>query len=86
MPRIRTLLTRVEIDTAQRAHNCQANARHRVERGDLRLKVRNGRSWDHYCLNCAKGIINRDIRTLEGIAKQIGKMPTENAEIVCVRS
>jgi hypothetical protein len=37
----------------------------------VRLKVRNGRSWDDYCLACAKNIIERDIaklRRLENMA------------------
>ena len=68
MPRIRSLVTRVEVDVAQRAHNCQGNTRHRIERGDKRLKVRSGRSSDHYCFECAKLIARRDIATLEALA------------------
>ncbi len=68
MPRIRSLVTRAEIDVAQRAHNCQGNTRHRIERGDRRLKVRNGRSWDHYCLECAKVIARRDIAALQELS------------------
>jgi hypothetical protein len=60
----KSLITRVEIDRALRAHNCQANRRHRLERGDTRLKVRNGRSWDHYCHACAASILDRDIARL----------------------
>ena len=62
---IKSLITHVEVDTAGKAHNCQASAKHRIERGDIRLKVRNGRSWDHYCLACAKNIIGRDIEKLK---------------------
>lgn len=61
---LKSLIESVKIDVALRAHNCQANARHRVERGDIRLKVRNGRSWDHYCRECASKIITRDIARL----------------------
>ncbi len=64
---IKSLVTRVEIDTAGKAHNCQASAKHRIEKGDVRLKVRNDRSWDHYCLDCAKKIIGRDIEKLLAI-------------------
>ncbi len=71
MPRIKSLVTRAEVDVAQRAHNCQGNTRHRIERGDRRLKVRNGRSWDHYCLECAKVIARRDIATLEALAREL---------------
>lgn len=64
---IKSLVTQVEVDRAGKAHNCQANAKHRIEKGDIRLKVRNGRSWDHYCLACAKNIIGRDIEKLRGL-------------------
>lgn len=64
---IKSLVTHVEIDTAGKAHNCQASAKHRIEKGDVRLKVRNGRSWDHYCLDCAKKIIGRDLEKLKAI-------------------
>lgn len=64
---IKSLVTHVEIDTAGKAHNCQASAKHRIEKGDMRLKVRNSRSWDHYCVDCAKKIIGRDIEKLKAI-------------------
>jgi hypothetical protein len=65
MPRIKSLIIRVEIDEVQKAHNCQASATHRLVRGDKRLKVRNGRSWDHYCVSCAIAILGRDIAELQ---------------------
>lgn len=71
MPRVKSLLDRVEIDQAGKAHNCQANARHRIEKGEKRLKVRNGRSWDHYCLECAKTIVARDIAALQAVTGNI---------------
>lgn len=67
----KSLVTRVEFDAALRPHNCQANRKHRVERGDKRLKVRNGRSWDHYCLSCAGRIIDGDIAKLESLRRSI---------------
>lgn len=70
MPRVKSLLTRVEIDEAQKAHNCQGNANHRIQRGDRRLKVRNGRSWDHYCVPCATVILERDIAELQTLQRQ----------------
>lgn len=71
MPRIKSLVTRVEIDAAKKAHNCQANARHRIVQGDKRLNVRNGRSWDRYCLECAKVILHRDIAALQDLSGEL---------------
>ena len=64
MARIKSLIIQVRIDAAGKAHDCQANALHQVKKGDLRLKVRNGRGWDHYCRVCAETIIDRDIQKL----------------------
>ena len=61
---IKSLLVKVSVDIAIKAHNCQANSKHRIQRGEVRLKVRKGRSWDHYCRECAEIIINRDIQKL----------------------
>lgn len=71
MPRIKSLVTRFEVDVAQRAHDCQGNGRHRIKCGDTRLKVRNGRGWDHYCIECAKLIIHGDIARLEALSREI---------------
>jgi hypothetical protein len=79
MPRIKSLLTHVGIDEAKHAHNCQANANHRIERGDKRLKVRNGRSWDHYCVSCATLIIERDIAQLRALQPSFRKTTAHNA-------
>jgi len=67
----KSLVQRSEVDQAQKAHNCQANSKHRLERGDRRLKVHVDRSYDHYCLECALKIIDQDIAKLEAIARQL---------------
>ena len=72
MARIRSFVTGVEVDTAKRAHNCQANGRHRVERGEKRLRVTKNRTVDHYCLSCAKTIIERDMAKLRSLARELG--------------
>lgn len=58
MGRIRSLVTRVELDTAVRSHKCQANSRHQIKAGQPRLNVRTGRTWERYCLDCAKKIVS----------------------------
>jgi len=68
---IKSLLYRARIDTVLRAHNCQASGRHRLTQGEKRLKVKNGRSWDHYCQACATSIIIRDIEFLEQLKQQL---------------
>ena len=65
----KSLILRVEIDLALKAHNCQANPRHRITKGDIRLKVRNKRSWVHYCRTCAETMIAKDISKLTELMK-----------------
>ena len=73
MPRPKSILQRVGVDEAKRAHNCQHNRTHRLERGDKRLKLWKQRSYDYYCAACALEIIARDIARLQEIAEQLRK-------------
>lgn len=68
---IKSLRIQTEVDVALRAHNCKGNRRHRIKGGDKRLKVRNGRDWSHYCLDCAEKMIRRDIDALEKLAGEL---------------
>jgi hypothetical protein len=69
--KLRSLLIKVEIDTAQRAHKCQANARHAIKRGDRRLNVRTGRGWDRYCLDCARKIVDGSLASLNAVSSAV---------------
>ena len=75
----KSLVQRSEVDHTVNAHNCQASKKHRLQRGDRRLKVWNERSPDHYCLECGLGIIEHDIVKLQSLARQLrGEMPIPN--------
>lgn len=67
----KSLVQRAEVDQVQKAHNCQASGKHRLERGDRRLKVYVDRSHDHYCMVCALKIIAQDITKLQELANQL---------------
>jgi hypothetical protein len=67
---VKSLVISSRFDVVVNAHNCQASASHRLQRGHKRLKVKNGRSWDHYCKNCALVIIERDIQKLTALKLQ----------------
>jgi hypothetical protein len=68
---IKTLVITTDVDHALKAHNCQANAKHRITRGNPRLKVKNERSWDHYCLSCAVDIVARDLDKLRQLQTEL---------------
>jgi hypothetical protein len=84
--RLRSLLVKVEIDTAQRAHRCQANARHEIKRGNLRLNVRAGRGWDRYCMDCARKIVDGSLASLTTVSSGLesGDAVSVGEEAVCV--
>ena len=71
----RSLLVTHRIDRAGRAHDCQANAKHRIQKGDVRLKVRNGMGWDHYCKACAEHMIAKAQNQIEGLK---GMQPSDD--------
>ena len=72
MPRPKSLIQgKVAIDVAKKAHNCQHISSHRIMRGDQRLKVPNGRSYDHYCVNCALKFIRADIVKLKSLISEL---------------
>ena len=81
MPRIRSLVTNVQIDIVQRAHDCQGNPNHRLSKGDRRLAVKNDRGWDNYCLECGKRILERDAAKIASLLRGIasgGSIEAEN--------
>lgn len=71
MPRPKSILKRISVDTALRAHNCQHVKTHRVQQGEKRLKLAVNRSHEHYCVQCALQIINSDIEKLQKIRDQL---------------
>jgi hypothetical protein len=71
MPRPKSIVQRVEVDQAKRAHNCQHNSSHRIVCGDRRLKVHDGRSCEYFCVACAIDIIVRDIEKLRLLQTQL---------------
>jgi hypothetical protein len=60
----KSLVIQTKVDVAGSTHDCKANHGRRVVKGEIRLKVRNGRSWNHYCRECAEKIIALDIEKL----------------------
>ncbi len=64
--------TKLCVERAVNAHDCQANSRHRIRGGDMRLKAfTDPRSPDHYCADCAKKIIRGDIERLGLLLSEI---------------
>ena len=67
----KSLIKRSRVEDTAKAHNCQANNNHRLQRGDKRLAIWKDRSAENYCGACAKEIIKRDIEKLTLLVKQL---------------
>jgi hypothetical protein len=74
MPRPKSFLQRLTVEKVARAHNCQHNQNHRLETGDVRLKVTIERTSENYCADCAIQILNRDIDKLRSLVTEIESM------------
>ena len=71
MPRPKSLLKRIDVDIAQRSHNCQHVRSHRIIQGQKRLKLTVNRTEEHFCIECALQIIDADIRKLQILKEQL---------------
>ena len=70
----RSLLHRprsIVVDQAVHSHDCQGSSKHRLVRGDRRLKAPRDRGHEHYCVACALAIIQDDIEKLQALAHQL---------------
>lgn len=68
MGRLKSVLPKLEIETAQRSHDCRHNKAHRINKGENRLLVQEGRNRYTYCLDCAGRIVDRVIERLQQLA------------------
>lgn len=72
MPRPKSAVKNIEITIAGASHNCKNNKRHRIEKGDSRLTIKEGRASKNYCLECAKYFIAKDIDKLMEVLSRLG--------------
>ncbi len=73
MAKPKSFVKSISIENAKKAHNCQHNSKHRILAGDVRVKLKDGRTAEYFCINCALDTIRRDITMLEEIKKCLEK-------------
>jgi len=71
MAKFKSVTSRLEVDYAGRKHQCQHNPRHDVRRGEIRLKVTEGRTDEHFCRPCAIQMLKADIAKLEEVLAEL---------------
>lgn len=74
MAKVKSILLRLNVDRAIRAHCCQHSKNHRLEAGDVRLKITTDRSHEHFCAGCALEMIDDAISKLTRLKNQIQNM------------
>lgn len=67
----RSLTLSMSVDRASKRHACQHSKKHVIAKGDLRLKVKAGRGYDHYCLQCARKFLSLSVETLQKLEAEL---------------
>jgi hypothetical protein len=76
MPKPKSLILSMSVDIAAKSHNCQHSAGHRIQRGDLRLRVKESRSPDYYCVDCARIFIKNAMADLAALGEGLSRQGT----------
>jgi hypothetical protein len=67
----KSLTLSMSVDRASKRHTCQHSKKHVIAKGDLRLKVKVGRGYDHYCLQCARKFLSLSIESLQKLEAEL---------------
>lgn len=71
MARYKSLVARIVLDRAGRLHQCQHSNRHDIAKGEIRLKVSEGRTDEHFCRSCAVEMLESGIYRLQGVLAEL---------------
>ncbi|TCW29526.1 hypothetical protein [Christensenella hongkongensis] len=73
MAKIKSFLKSISVDICARKHSCQHNPKHTIYKDDKRLKLKDGRTQEYFCIECAVNSIDKDIEKLKAIKKELLK-------------
>ena len=71
MAKPKSFLKSVSVEVAERAHWCKHNKKHKINKGDKRLTLKEGRKKERFCTICAMESIKRDIDKLLNILNEL---------------
>lgn len=80
MPKPKSFLKSLTIDTALRAHNCQHSKKHRIFKNDVRLGVKVGRNTEYYCKECAIAFLVKSRDQAISLIEQLQASDQKDAE------
>jgi hypothetical protein len=67
------------ITVAGRAHDCRYNKRHRIQKGEHRLTIKDDRDEHHYCLTCAHDFMQKSFAKLQELHAAIRERLSETS-------
>lgn len=73
MPKVRDALLGVESDVAQRQRTCKGNSKHKIDKGNKCLVMRDSQSGYErsYCVNCAQAILKQAKQKIERLLQEV---------------
>ncbi len=73
MAKFKSVVLRVTIETAGNSHNCQHDRRHRIMKGDTRLKVWSEDGKENFCAECGLAMLQEGIVRLTDFSQRLCK-------------
>ena len=73
MAKPKSLLKTVSVDIAKRQHKCQHSSKHVISKGEKRLKIKNGRSDEYFCVECANSFLDQSTAALNKISQELNR-------------
>lgn len=70
----KSFLKNISIDTAKLSHSCKHNKKHKINKGDKRLKLKEDRAFQHFCVECARESLKKDISELNALLIELEKV------------
>lgn len=81
MPRPKSTIKNIQITKAGASHNCKNNNTHRIQKGEDRLTIKEGRSSKNYCTECAKDFLKKDIEKLNSLVEKLNTSSDQSKKL-----
>jgi hypothetical protein len=74
MGKTKSFLKNISIDTAKSSHSCKHNKKHKINKGDKRLKLKKNRAFQHFFFFFSKESLKKDISELNAFLIELEKV------------
>jgi len=73
MARAKSFIKKLTIDEAKKSHNCQHNKQHRINKGEIRLGLKENRNIEYYCKKCSIEFLEDGVNQISKLLEQLEK-------------